>query len=63
MSKTKKLDDIHIVIDQGKLAREVSRQAFGSVRGDIAHKSKRDYDRKSKRAQREKNRLRKGEYE
>lgn len=63
MSKKKQLDNIHIVIDQAKMAREVSREVFGTVRGDIAHKSKKDYNRKGKRAQREKNRLRKGEYE
>jgi hypothetical protein len=62
MSK-KNLGSIHVTIDQAKLAREVSREVFGSVKGDVAHKSKKDYDRKNKRAQRERNRIRKGEYE
>lgn len=62
MSK-KKHEVIHITIDQATIARRVSREVFGTVKGSIAHKSKKDYDRKNKRAQREKNRIRKGEYE
>lgn len=62
MSK-KKAETIHIEIDQAKIARRVSREVFGTVKGSIAHKSKKDYDRKSKRQQREKHQIRRGEFE
>ena len=62
MSK-RKTEVIHIEIDQAKIARRVSREVFGTVKGSVAHKSKRDYNRKSKRQQREKHQIRKGEFE
>ena len=63
MSKKKHNETIHIEIDQAKVALRVSREVFGSVKGSIAHKSEKDYNRKSKKSQREKNKLRKGEYD
>ena len=61
MSKKKTV--LHVTIDQAKISRRVSRETFGSVKGSIAHKSKKDYDRNSKSSRREMNRIRKGEYE
>ena len=63
MSRKRKIESIHIQVDQTKVARRVSREVFGTVKGSIAHKSKKDYDRKGKHAQREKAKIRKGEYE
>ena len=63
MSKKKRTETITVHTDLVKVARKMSRESIGAVRGSIAHASLKDYNRNSKQAKRERDRIRKGEYE
>lgn len=57
------IDKETIKVDVVKVAHAASRKSFGIVKSGKVYRSAKDYDRKSKREQRERNKLRRGEVE